>query len=870
MLKMPRFHNYHSFLCALVLLCHSFVYSQDVSPISVSISSNGTDVIAECLATNAACNELPQLLPICYALNVTELSHYLSLYVNYSAQTEGYNVLLTGYAVNTSELNANVSDESPSFTALLPPSIPYTATLVAQNFGLEVFTGFVVCLLALGAENAPLQFWAASTSCPSKFLFDTTFSICSSTSSDVRYAGDAVCPSGICTCVAPHTKPSANTYAGLGFDDCSATVTAVTTNGSSYSTTTTLEPSNWQYFAFNASDADYDIVLTLEALNATTSNVEIYAKWYEPPGRDVGEYDLSLIDSATWLSSYVLQLSLNRSSVLINGPWYIGLYTGAGSGADVNVQLHTYDCPRGCSGFTYGTCDNSTNVCTCKKDYTGPDCSSLNRTMDLDLTSGPANFMMLPRVFAVDELHLEINQTPDQLPAAGIIVEIQWYLEGGPNATVPAWVTAYPVMSADPLGVPSHNNTQMVLPLPHAAVQGDVIISPQQLAQDGENSSVHLQITSPFPTLAVGYQLKIDLAQTCLNNCSGNGNCTRGTCLCSEGFTGADCAVNITQVILASGATFNNTLPTNDTGLAGNDTLVPGVNGTLSDVNATLADNNATLPHLPHCDNATFLQQYDPDLHATCWRGCDPDSGNYTANCTLFECDALGPNGLPQRQQGDLQQCVEDQCVGNGTQYWKVVGSARCSIECLCPEDGSACNFASDCTNGTIACADGVLTPDGRCVACQEGVMRFDHNIPGGQAYSMCVCSGDSCGFTALPSDTTFRAVVQCSDNYQYTAATYQGLVLSDGTQVVTGGACSSVDEGTSAEWVLIWCVISIILAFAIVEGCKCWWRRRKASQGGDTTRVKEWDTFTNSSQVSLANRGNGGAQGYQRWQGEA
>ncbi|PNH08532.1 hypothetical protein TSOC_004907 [Tetrabaena socialis] len=407
-----------------------------------------------------------------------------------------------------------------------------------------------------------------------------------------------------------------------------------------------------------------------------------------------------------------------------------------------------------------------------------------------------------PRAFTYDTLVL--RDARQQLPSAATsrLTLTASFTTSDPADPpgLPAWVAARPVVLVAPSaeaaanasgggGVLWPDGAAARMALTARGAQYTMDVGPWMIAAD---NALHVLFFNPLSApRAVGYTLTLAVAGTCLADCSGHGACdaATGLCKCQAPFAGGDCSVDLSA--------FNGTA----------------------------------------CAAGSLRPVHLPDRRGTCWAGCKPDGSGFddSGACAEFTCDGPGEGHGQLRRKGAEDECVEDACTAGDHTVTDPSGDFACTRRCLCPEGGGACGMEATCEPGTLQCLRGlrlVADPE-RCVAppaCEQGSLKRAYELEGGSAFALCACAaaGDaaSCAFTG-PTQAASNAggVVSCLPGYERQGST-SAVRLSDGSEVVTGGACVQAGHetrrhGVSGGMVFFYCLLSIALAAGCVYGSK-------------------------------------------------
>ncbi|XP_023276562.1 tenascin-like isoform X3 [Seriola lalandi dorsalis] len=235
-----------------------------------------------------------------------------------------------------------------------------------------------------------------------------------------------------------------------------------------------------------------------------------------------------------------------------------------------------------------------------------------------------------------------------------------------------------------------------------------------------------------------GCSIKPDISE-CPNECSDQGRCVDGKCICFPGFSGPDCSDS------------NCPGNCNDNGRCVNGQCVcdPGFTG--PDCSDTACPNN--------CNN-----------HGQCVNGkCVCDSGFTGTDCSEKSCPGNCNN---------KGRCVNGQCVCNpgftGPDCSKKACPDNCNNrgrcvngKCVCHSGFTGadcsevacpgnCNNRGRCINGECVCKDGFGGPD-----CSERTCPNDCNDRGKCVNGQCVCdsgfTGDDCSEDSCPGNCNNR-----------------------------------------------------------------------------------------------------------------
>eukprot|EP00887_Chlorella_sp_A99_P006173 scaffold3.g6173.t1 len=264
---------------------------------------------------------------------------------------------------------------------------------------------------------------------------------------------------GTCVCSGPYAKPTPSVFDGLGFEDCSATVTAVDREELAHNSTFVAEhqvvdPDKWQFVKFHVAEEDYQVIVTLVEEGAggyvdlylkardgeggqdgrgspgsapQTANTDLEQKDVagQPPGTaNRAQYDYRPAWNAVAGNrqlSIGFDVTSTRCVRFRTGAWYAGVL-GDHAPSNYTLTIAAFPCPTNCSG--HGTCALGATVaenrCSCAEGYGGDDCSRSSRPLEWSV---PAALGL--HQFDVD--YFTINATQG---GEGISIGCSYYSEG--------------------------------------------------------------------------------------------------------------------------------------------------------------------------------------------------------------------------------------------------------------------------------------------------------------------------------------------------------------------------------------------------------------------------------------------------------
>lgn len=440
---------------------------------------------------------------------------------------------------------------------------------------------------------------------------------------------------GTCVCSGPYAKPTPSVFDGLGFEDCSATVTAVDREELAHNSTFVAEhqvvdPDKWQFVKFHVAEEDYQVVVTLVEEGAG-GYVDLYLKAGQPPGTaNRAQYDYRPAWNAV-AGNRQLSIGFDVTSTRFRtGAWYAGVL-GDHAPSNYTLTIAAFPCPTNCSG--HGTCALGATVaenrCSCAEGYGGDDCSRSSRPLEWSV---PAALGL--HQFDVD--YFTINATQG---GEGISIGCSYYSEGTQH-----FMDVHPACLVGLDDFPTVSNYSQKLVLDRGMnVTHELRLCPSQLVP-GQPIQAHATAAAAADNR--GLQRAGGPAAAAP---------TGAPLLCAP----AQIGVWNPGRIGTGGMAFN---------------------VTVSKVNASCVAGSRR--------GVRQLEQ-----GGVCWQECVCDESGVCSfkdgECVDFTCDS--PSA---RRKGNESACVQDECTRD---EMVVTQSEVCLRNCTCPASGDACKLSADC-----------------------------------------------------------------------------------------------------------------------------------------------------------------------------
>ncbi|GAX74175.1 hypothetical protein CEUSTIGMA_g1624.t1 [Chlamydomonas eustigma] len=520
------------------------------------------DVLPSCYG--APCTTLTQQQEVCFYVALSSLLQTSAHFGLLLSAKDGAALDLKGLFSSEGSSVYPTSSNSYNFATSTSSSKSRAAlSFDKEEVGSKSYSGVYMCVTYVGETNTTFELRTAALGCPFELKDESTVSVCSSSGpSDVRQEG-SMCPTGVCSCTGQWnrpqsptyegqwSRPQSPTYEGLGFDECSAASLQLPNDPTSTHHVDHQAPGTWSFFNFTVDESvDRYTVATVTATDTTSSDLEMYFKYWQAPGRHVTQFDRRSdpgdfrrrSNSADLSSSLNLDKSCDCSTMLYRpGVWFLGVFVNGADPVSYDMKLTKTSCPNDCSGER-GTCNKDTGECTCAKDiFSGKDCSITKDKLELGTPYSSA-----PRTgFTGDQFELAVGDILSAAPGNSLSLSIEVSFSSG-SKPLPAWVTSRPGIFFSGATNPSWENSAQHVTLPEADTKYTIHVEASQVPSGTLYIAFYNPLSQPYE---IGYSLTVTTSAHCINGCSGHGTCNEaGKCVCVDGFTGVDCAVDVEQL----------------------------------------------------------------------------------------------------------------------------------------------------------------------------------------------------------------------------------------------------------------------------------------------------------------------------------
>ncbi|KAM9839053.1 LOW QUALITY PROTEIN: tenascin-R-like [Aulostomus maculatus] len=278
-----------------------------------------------------------------------------------------------------------------------------------------------------------------------------------------------------------------------------------------------------------------------------------------------------------------------------------------------------------------------------------------------------------------------------------------------------------------------------------------------------------------------GCSIKPDIGE-CPNECSDQGRCMDGKCVCFPGFSGLDCSSsNCPRNCNDNGRCVNGQCVC-DPGFVAPDCSQKGCPDNCNDqgrcVNGKCVCDSSYTGGFVGDDCSAISCPENCNSRGRCVNGqCVCDDGFTGSDCSERTC----PSGC-----GDHGKCVNGKCECDGG-----FTGDDCS-EISCPGN---CNDRGRCVDGQCACDDGFTGPDCSDKACPNNCSNHGKCVNG-----KCVCNvgfaGPDCGAKGCPNNCNSKG--RCVKARCVCRRGFRGPDCSQCEEGMTGPNCDTVMSGVS------------------------------------------------------------------------
>ncbi|GMH37182.1 hypothetical protein BSKO_05055 [Bryopsis sp. KO-2023] len=402
--------------------------------------------------------------------------------------------------------------------------------LKKRDFGVDKdYTGAYLCVTAYGTGSTEFTIRGKATQCAASFQEDGSAVMCSTplgvSEPERRYSECKL--DGTCVCRAPYAPPDELTVEGVGFEDCSAQLTAVKNedfyNGFYVDTHNRLDGGLWHFYSFNVTRDDFHVVVKAMPELDNTGELQLFAKLGGPPTKHFIGYDLRSSRRLRDEENPTVELKYG-DEFYREGLWFIGVYSDGKNFSEHSLTISKFECFSGCNGNGY--CEKGAdgfNTCKCNRGYFMDDCSGTSKKLAFNEPYEQSEkrleyeYFQLPKISTMSTGHnVEMS------------VEAQFFSE-----SYPSFISISPrllLLKGGAQDFPTINNYTYAVELREQRKPFHVPLCPSIL--DGD-SIWRAAIYNPIENYEVGYKINLQRKVSCLNDCSGNGVCNEnGICQC--------------------------------------------------------------------------------------------------------------------------------------------------------------------------------------------------------------------------------------------------------------------------------------------------------------------------------------------------
>ncbi|XP_037548970.1 tenascin [Nematolebias whitei] len=264
----------------------------------------------------------------------------------------------------------------------------------------------------------------------------------------------------------------------------------------------------------------------------------------------------------------------------------------------------------------------------------------------------------------------------------------------------------------------------------------------------------------------------------CPGNCNNNGRCVNGECVCDPGFSGLDCSQRVCPNNCNNQGRCLNGKCVCDSGFTGPSCSEESCPGNCNRRGSCVDGRCVCSPGFTGSDCSKKACPDNCNNRGRCLNGkCVCSSGFTGADCSGIACP---------RNCNNKGRCINGQCVCNDG-----FTGADCS-ERACPNN---CNNHGRCVNGQCACDDGFTGADCSAKACPNNCNNHGRCMNG-----KCVCTvgfaGPDCAFRGCPNNCNNKG--RCFRGKCVCRTGFTGPDCSQCQEGKTGPNCNTAMAGVS------------------------------------------------------------------------
>jgi hypothetical protein len=314
--------------------------------------------------------------------------------------------------------------------------------------------------------------------------------------------------------------------AGYAGPDCSVAIVPI---NNFQRVSDSLASGLWKFYSI-VIDANTIQLLVEMTRDIATGDPDLYLRFGSAPDRT--HYDFADFGTGNLHSISILQ----NTGQLQYGTYFIGVYAYGAQDTQFTVEPRMYQCPNDCNARSgHGVCNGASHLCSCAPGWVQDDCSASNVPLS---ASTPTT--ITGTLGAMEWMYFEMQITTDNL-----VNNPDYFVSVNKTTTtgfgyIDLFVANGRFPTQDDFDYRSNLN----------AANNNIKVCTSSL----QTGVMRIGIQN-WGFAGSNFSLSSALTGNCMARCTQHGVCRPdGSCACNPGFLGADCDVNLAQVLAGTTA----------------------------------------------------------------------------------------------------------------------------------------------------------------------------------------------------------------------------------------------------------------------------------------------------------------------------